>query len=319
MTRSLTRSDGGTGAVDDDEYSNLELAEAELAAADAEAAAASARADAARARARVARLRQQTSPADEFPAADGSESTQADVDDPVEDAGSSGRGEVLSDDLSTEDSTSTPARTARGKVRRTAALKHSSDPQDPISSVDDRSARRRSRIRGGANRIRSLIRRPSRRGLLITLLGALTVAALVVTGVFLWQHRQADAERARAAEYTAAAERGVTALTSLDFRNADRDVRRVLDQSTGAFRADFQGRSDDFTEVIKQSQVTTQGRVTASALESLNDTGAVALVSATSDVTNAAGAKQEPRMWRLRVTMTDVDGVKKMSKVDFVP
>jgi Mce-associated membrane protein len=49
-----------------------------------------------------------------------------------------------------------------------------------------------------------------------------------------------------------------------------------------------------------------------------NDT-AVVLVSATSRVTNAAGAKQEPRTWRLSVNLQRDGGQIKMAKVEFVP
>jgi Mce-associated membrane protein len=36
-------------------------------------------------------------------------------------------------------------------------------------------------------------------------------------------------------------------------------------------------------------------------------------------ITNSAGAKDEPRAWRLRVTVTEDGGQYKMSKVDFIP
>ena len=51
----------------------------------------------------------------------------------------------------------------------------------------------------------------------------------------------------------------------------------------------------------------------------MTDDSAVVLVAATSEVTNAAGAKEESRAWRLSVTVTRVDGELKMSKVEFVP
>ena len=57
----------------------------------------------------------------------------------------------------------------------------------------------------------------------------------------------------------------------------------------------------------------------AAAVESMTDDSAVVLVSATSTVTNAAGAKQDPRPWRLSVNVArDGDRVK-ISKVEFVP
>ena len=108
-------------------------------------------------------------------------------------------------------------------------------------------------------------------------------------------------------------------MTSLDFKKAKDDVQRVIDSSTGEFRDDFQQRSADFTKVVEQSKVVTEGTVNAAAVESMDGHSAQVLVSATSRVTNSAGAKDEPRSWRLRVTVTEEDGQYKMSKVEFVP
>ena len=45
--------------------------------------------------------------------------------------------------------------------------------------------------------------------------------------------------------------------------------------------------------------------VTATAVESMTTDQAVVLVAATSRVTNSAGAKQEPRAWRLSVNLQE--------------
>lgn len=66
-------------------------------------------------------------------------------------------------------------------------------------------------------------------------------------------------------------------------------------------------------------KVVTEGTVNATAVESMNEHSAVVLVAATSRVTNSAGAKDEPRAWRLKVTVTEEGGQYKMSKVEFVP
>jgi Mce-associated membrane protein len=60
--------------------------------------------------------------------------------------------------------------------------------------------------------------------------------------------------------------------------------------------------------------------VKASAVESIaNDDSGVVLVAAESKVTNAAGAQQDPRAWRLSVSLQRDGGQLKMSKVEFVP
>jgi Mce-associated membrane protein len=108
-------------------------------------------------------------------------------------------------------------------------------------------------------------------------------------------------------------------MTSLDFNKAKEDVQRVIDSSTGQFRDDFQQRAKDFTTVVEQSKVVTQGTVNAAAVQSINGDYALVLVAATSHITNAAGAKDEPRNWRLKVTVKDDGGQYKMSLVEFIP
>jgi Mce-associated membrane protein len=153
----------------------------------------------------------------------------------------------------------------------------------------------------------------------------LKVAAIVLIGVFAgvtgyiaWQDHGASQRTQRAANFVAGAKQGVINMTTLDFNRAKADVQRVIDSATGQFRDDFQQRAKDFETVVEQSKVSTQGTVNAAALESIDGDSAKVLVSATSKITNAAGAKDEPRVFRLRVTVTEDGGQYKMSRVDFV-
>ncbi|WP_245546006.1 hypothetical protein [Nocardia higoensis] len=155
------------------------------------------------------------------------------------------------------------------------------------------------------------------------LIGALAVASIAVSGtvsgMLVHHHRETMQSNQRKVEFTEAARQGVVALTSLDFSRAEQDVQRVLEHSTGAFRDDFESRSQDFTSVIEQSRVATAGTVNSAAVESMTEDSAVVLVAATSQVTNSAGAQEEPRAWRLSVTVTREGDTIKMSKVEFVP
>ncbi|SOJ56382.1 hypothetical protein MSIMFB_03859 [Mycobacterium simulans] len=153
-----------------------------------------------------------------------------------------------------------------------------------------------------------------------------TAAAILIicgftafSGYIVWTHHEATERQQRAAAFAAGARQGVVNMTSLDFNKAKEDVQRVIDSSTGEFRDDFQARAADFTKVVEQSKVVTEGTVNATAVESMGEHSALVLVSATSRVTNSAGAKDEPRAWRLRVTVTEEAGQYKMSKVEFVP
>jgi Mce-associated membrane protein len=134
-------------------------------------------------------------------------------------------------------------------------------------------------------------------------------------------HRHAIQQRQRAAEFAAAARQGVVTLTSMDFNNAKEGVQRIADDSTGTFRDDFLKMADDFIKVVEQSKVVSQGSVQAAAvdLDTMTDNSAVVLVASTSEITNAAGAKQDPRTYRLIVTIARDGKQLKMSKVEFVP
>lgn len=147
----------------------------------------------------------------------------------------------------------------------------------------------------------------------------LICAFVGASGYMLWQDRNATERTQRAANFVAGAKQGVVNMASLDFHRAKEDVQRLLDSSTGQFRDDFQQRAKDFVSVVEESKVVTQGKINAAAVESMDEHSASVLVVATSSITNAAGAKDEPRVWRLRVTVTEEGGQYKMSKLEFVP
>lgn len=148
----------------------------------------------------------------------------------------------------------------------------------------------------------------------------LLIVAVLATGGWLWfQHRGVITERDRKAQFTAAASQGVVSMTTLDFNRASQDVQRILDNSTGEFKKELQNQVDDFTKIVQDSKVVTVGTVKSTAVESMSEDSAVVLVAATSEVTNAAGAKNAPRQWRLSVTVTRDESRLKMSKVEFVP
>jgi Mce-associated membrane protein len=163
-----------------------------------------------------------------------------------------------------------------------------------------------------------------RRPRLVTVAASLavivTVAALAASAYIVLQHRDASQQRRRAAEFAAAARESVVTLTSLDFNDAKAGVQRIIGNSTGSFRDDFAKMAGDFTKVVEESKVVERGTIQSVAvdLDSMTNDSAVVLVASTSEVTNAAGAKQDPRNFKLIVTLTRDGGQLKMSKVEFV-
>ena len=142
---------------------------------------------------------------------------------------------------------------------------------------------------------------------------------LTVTGLMIWQHQKVAAQRAHQAELVDAARAGVTALLSIDYNRAKADVQHVIDLSTGTFKDDFSRGADDFVKTAEQSKAVTVGSIKSAALEKESGDTGVVLLAASSTVTNANGAHQDPRAWRMSVTVARDGDKYKMSNVEFVP
>lgn len=203
------------------------------------------------------------------------------------------------------------ARARAAELRRQAGLVDGTDA-DVDASDDDPEGE--SLVRVG--------RRP-RRPTAPTIAGvvaiALSVALLAASGYVLWFHHQVDREHQRRAEFAAAASHAVVTLMSIDSASAQDDVERIVATSTGQFRDDFQSSAEEFVKTAQDSKATTKATVGAAAVESMSAGSAVVLVTAATTVSNTAGADQQPRNWRLSVTMLDDGTGIKLSKVEFVP
>jgi Mce-associated membrane protein len=113
---------------------------------------------------------------------------------------------------------------------------------------------------------------------------------------------------------------GALNLTTIDWQHAEDDVQRVLDSATGTFYDDFQQRSQPFVAVVKQAQSKSVGTVTEAGLESESGDEAKVLVAVTVQTSNAGAPEQQPRAWRMRITVKqDGDDNAKVSNVEFVP
>jgi Mce-associated membrane protein len=160
-----------------------------------------------------------------------------------------------------------------------------------------------------------------------SLLRLATVAGLVVVlalagltgwlGYQGWQAHQAEQKRNRFLE---TGRQGVLNLTSVDWQQADTDVQRILDSSTGGFYDQFQKRAAPYTEVVKQAQSKSVGTIQKAGLESVSDAGdsAKVLVAVSIAASNAGAPDQPLRFWRMRVTVNEIDGQMKVSDVEFV-
>jgi Mce-associated membrane protein len=148
----------------------------------------------------------------------------------------------------------------------------------------------------------------------------LSVCLLSTAGYITWHHRQAADERLRTAEFSAAARQGVLDLMSLDYEEAERDVKRMIDGSTGQLHQQFTDTAKDLVKSLQGAKATTTVTVNAVAVTSMTDDAGEVLVAATTEGHHAAQQKpQEPRTWRIVVSLLRDGEQLKIAKVDFAP
>jgi len=153
--------------------------------------------------------------------------------------------------------------------------------------------------------------------LIAGIVGVLALASLAGwLGYRTYESNRAEAQRN---VFLQTARQGALNLTTIDWQNADADVQRILDSATGTFYDDFQQRAEPFVQVVKQAQSKSVGAVEEAGLESVGDSDAQALVAVTVQTTNAGAPEPQPRAWRMRISVQEIDGQAKVSNVEFVP
>jgi Mce-associated membrane protein len=153
-----------------------------------------------------------------------------------------------------------------------------------------------------------------------TMVGLVTVVALAALtgwlGFRAYQSHQAQQQREL---FVQVGRQGALNLSTVDWQHADTDVQRILDSATGAFYDDFSKRQQPFIEVVKKAQARSVGTINEAGLESMSGDEAQVLVAVSVSTTNLGAAQQEPRAWRMRVSVQKVGGDAKVSNVAFVP
>jgi Mce-associated membrane protein len=136
-------------------------------------------------------------------------------------------------------------------------------------------------------------------------------------GYRVHQDRQVQAQRSL---YVQVARQTAINLTTIDYAEVDADIKRVLDSATGAFHDEFQNRSKPFVEVVKKVQSKSEGTIAeAGLLTYTKDQAQVLVAVAVKTSMAAAPPDQEPRRWRMRLTVDKTGDSAKVSNVEFVP
>jgi len=154
---------------------------------------------------------------------------------------------------------------------------------------------------------------------LATVLGV--VAVVASTGVAGWlgfREYQAHQAQQQSELLVQVGRQGALNLTTIDWQHADADIQRILDSATGTFYDDFSKRSKPFVEVVKKAQSKSVGTVTEAGLESQSGDEAQVLVAVSVSTTNLGAGEEEPRHWRMRISVKKVGDEAKVSNVAFV-
>jgi Mce-associated membrane protein len=151
-------------------------------------------------------------------------------------------------------------------------------------------------------------------------LGAIIL--LVLGGLFAWlgyraiETRQGEHQRDL---FLQVGRQAALDLTTISAANADTDVARILDSSTGTFHDDWAQRAPSFVTVVKKAQSKSEGTVTAAGLESLEPDRARVLVAVAVKTSTVDAPEQKPRAWRMRIDVQRVGDGTKVTNVEFVP
>jgi Mce-associated membrane protein len=147
------------------------------------------------------------------------------------------------------------------------------------------------------------------------------IVALLGTGGWLGFRLHQDYQgRDQRSLFVQVARQTALNLTTINYTEVDADIKRVLDSATGGFHEEFQTRSQPFVEVVKKVQSKSEGTIAEAGLLSYTKDQAQVLVAVSVKTSlGAAPPDQEPRRWRMRLTVDKTGDGAKVSNVEFVP
>ena len=145
---------------------------------------------------------------------------------------------------------------------------------------------------------------------------AIFIAALAGSGFLgwqLWQERQVE-QAAEQAQQAAVAYAQV--LTSIDSTKVDENFAQVLDGSTGEFKDMYSQSSVQLRQLLIDNKATAHGVVVDSAVQSASKDKVVVLLFVDQSVSNASVPDPRVDRSRIKMTMENVDGHWRASKVE---
>jgi len=136
-----------------------------------------------------------------------------------------------------------------------------------------------------------------------------------------WGYQTLQAQRAdqQRAMFLAAGRQAAEDLTTIDYTAIDANIKRILDLSTGSFYDEFHKNTQGFVDVVTNAKSKSEGSVTAAGIETINGDTAQILASVSVKMTNTGAPEQQPRLWRMRISLQRGPNGTKVSNVGFVP
>lgn len=166
-------------------------------------------------------------------------------------------------------------------------------------------------------------------GVASTVLGVLSVAAVVLAALIWSDHRDQVAERSYLSRVMQTAADWANVLINMNSGNVDASLQRLHDGTVGELNTDFDAAVQPYRAVVEKLQSKSSGRVDAVAIETVHHdldaqpgaarppvttklppfatrTDSVLLVA--TSVSENVGAKPQTVRWSLRLDVSDVDG-----------
>ena len=207
---------------------------------------------------------------------------------------------------------------SRAELRAEAARARAAELRRQAETGSDETESARAQPRPWQRWRRWRVPRPSRKALGIGAASVVISGSLAATGYMVWQHYALLREQRHAAEFTAAARKGVATVLSIDPDHATQSVQRSIDLTTGTLKSQLQATAVLMAKNAQDAKVATTASAEAAAVESMTDNSAVVLVVAKSDTINPDKSKRPTVFWRISVNIDRDGGQLKVSKLDFV-
>lgn len=118
---------------------------------------------------------------------------------------------------------------------------------------------------------------------------------------------------------TKAASDETLAFMTVDYRDMDKLMAKVVAGATGPFKQEYQRSSVQLKSAVTAEQSISNGKVLAVGISTLDKDSAVVFVAADSQVQNkSTKGKQQPRYYRLQMDLSKVKGQWLVNKLQFV-